>query len=144
MPVWAYITIGLLGSGTIGTLITLLVKARGENAQVLVTAAKDVVVIQKGELDRQEERHQAMEDRLTRAFQRIERLEQELAGYEALKRHVRTLETELRHARADLKRTQARNRKLEGERSDLLERIGALEDEVDKLKTNGAPPQNGG
>ncbi len=117
----------ILGGGFVGAIVAI-VKLKPEGDQILVSSAKDVVLIQKGALDdlrrEREEDRKRMEDIEARMITQLEA--SELAR--------RLAETAL----ADAKREQAQMTRLyEAEQrrnADLTRRVAHLEAEVDKLR----------
>lgn len=129
------LALGLIGGGGIAGAIVALLKVRPEAGQIVVTAAQGAVVVQSGviddlneELGRQVTRCKNLEERLTRALDRIEDLE-------TVERRIQELERKLAEVQQELDTTLAERDKLAREKQELEFRVRELETKVAELKS---------
>jgi predicted nuclease with TOPRIM domain len=116
----------LIGAGgllaAIGGAVIAFRKAGPESGKLLVDAAKDVVLIQKGAMD---DLRQGLAD----AQKEIARLREEITGCTTLRNRVATLEAEIEELMDERRKLRAENTRLRG-------RVKTLEQEVATLKEN--------
>jgi len=128
---------GVMVAGVVGAVVAFR-KVRPESDQIVVSAAKDVVVIQKGLVDdlrrQMDEQRRQLEDLEARFSERLDRAEQ-------ARRTAETALAECQRARQviekDYRAEKARN-------VELCERVEALEAEVAALKAvnrDRTPPE---
>lgn len=86
----------LVGSGGLGAFAATLIKARPEAGAILINAAQDVVLIQKGTIEDLTLRVERAEQRAKEAEQRAQEAEAQVRAFDIenveLKRRIETLE----------------------------------------------------
>ena len=109
----------LAGAGglvaAVGGAILAFRKAGPESSQILVDAAADVVVIQRGWIEKAEARADKAEKRVDECLRRINELQ--------------SLEGQVAQMRGELATVKAENDKLRRENAELRERLAHLENE---------------